>query len=694
MRRYIGLLLIMVVLTAPFVVPAQDIGDRSISIGSQILNEEELINYLAWWQTNMDSLSSEDEIIVLNKAQAAAQDLGLDSLNCLAHYELGLLSLYEGLIPSAFSHLEAALSFRGKINNTILFAWSNNALGVINIDVGEREEALSAFFTSLEDFLELNSVYGTYPLGNISDVYQSLGDTEKAIKYTLEAVKYTKQLDGHHYAYNYGYDCTKLSGMYDVLGEVDSASIYLERSLGQVEGLDLSYEHSLQAMYDIYKNAFFYYLKRGKYEKAKRYMSLAVEAFPDKTNIAVRMIQGSYYLATNQKELLFESFKNDTIGIADSNIREEYLKLKKKAYQKHGYFQSALEVADALEQIKQEQHNSEKEKFEVFADAKFENLKKEKKINELEKERSLNKLTIQKQEAKQLAGLTGIALILMVAFFIYYRFLQKSRFSKKLQLEVEQKTKTLQVVNSDLATKNIELKRFNHIVSHDLKEPLRSIVSFSNILQQTSKENPTVQEYTGYIINSGKQLYSLIEDIIKFQEFDQMNFRLEEVNLSEVLNNVTVSLSNYITDRNAVVQYEQLPTIKHSSSALFLIFKNLIENGIKYNKQQIPLIEISSQEIEGNIHLSFKDNGIGIEQNYFDQVFIMFKRLHARTEYQGSGIGLAFSQKVAKQMKSSIVISKSEINGGTTFTLIITPAELATLEAVGDSKQLLASAKT
>lgn len=269
---------------------------------------------------------------------------------------------------------------------------------------------------------------------------------------------------------------------------------------------------------------------------------------------------------------------------------------------------------------------------------------------------------------------TYLVICILFLIALTQKVIKENRSFNKMVFNKNQK---LNDKNEELNFKNEELKRFNYIISHDLREPIRSIVSFSSLLKRKSADDSDNNEYLEFIINSGKQLHNLVEDIRVFQDLEKVDQNQMHVGFEDTVQDVKKALSVYIKDKNAEISFKNLPTLMSSKSALFIIIKNLIENGIKYNESESPTIHIEGKETSSQYCIFFTDNGIGIEKEYFDKIFILFKRLNTRNEYKGSGMGLNIAQKLAQKMKGNLIIWESKLNEGTTFLLTIDKEEVS-----------------
>ena len=240
----------------------------------------------------------------------------------------------------------------------------------------------------------------------------------------------------------------------------------------------------------------------------------------------------------------------------------------------------------------------------------------------------------------------------------------------------KQETKLTQA-NKELIYTNKDLEQFAYIASHDLKTPLRNIVSFSGLLRKSlEKRNyDDMKEYIDFIIRYGKSMNQIVSDALEMSQITKKTLSISQVDVQKIIEDVKLTLSEKIDQKNVIVNYQNLPIMQGNKSQLEKLFENLIENSIKYNESEVPEISISyCTAIEGKHKLIVQDNGIGFEQKYADEVFKMFKRLHAIDEYNGTGIGLALCKKIVQTHGGSIYAS-SEKGFGTRISFVI-PKEI------------------
>lgn len=220
-----------------------------------------------------------------------------------------------------------------------------------------------------------------------------------------------------------------------------------------------------------------------------------------------------------------------------------------------------------------------------------------------------------------------------------------------------------------LEKSNEEIKQFAYITSHDLKSPLRNI---NSLLQLTKKKNENVlnedsKELIDSCIKSANYLYNVVSDVLLYttSEVDKTTFSL--ICLNEVVQEVLKNINNIIKERNAnVVLVKEFPQIYSHKTMMFNLFSNLIQNGIKYNKSANPNVIIDYKETATDFHFSVSDNGIGIDERYKEQIFIVFKRLHNQNEYEGTGIGLSICKQIVENLGGQIHV-ESTLNEGSTF---------------------------
>lgn len=224
----------------------------------------------------------------------------------------------------------------------------------------------------------------------------------------------------------------------------------------------------------------------------------------------------------------------------------------------------------------------------------------------------------------------------------------------------------------ELKRSNAELERFAYVASHDLQEPLRMVSSFINLLSRrmNDKLDDTSKQYMHYATDGAERMKTLIHDLLEYSRVGTQKETFKAVNPAEVLTYVVRVLDEDIRKNKAEIDIHPMPVIIAGKTLFSQLFMNLLSNALKYHGDKIPHIEIGCTEGENEYTFYVADNGEGIEQRFFDKIFIIFQRLHNKSEYSGTGIGLAICKKIVETHKGRIWV-ESEKGKGSTFYFTI-----------------------
>lgn len=220
-----------------------------------------------------------------------------------------------------------------------------------------------------------------------------------------------------------------------------------------------------------------------------------------------------------------------------------------------------------------------------------------------------------------------------------------------------------------LQRSNEDLQRFAYIASHDLQEPLRSIVSYSQLLDRRyrGKLDADADEFLGYLVEGGLRMRMLIQDVLAFSCINANELQFTETDTGAVLAEVEQGLDQMIRASEAIITHDPLPVVMADHMQMVQLFTNLISNAVKFHRPGVmPMVHIRARKNGQFWEFSVADNGIGIELEYFERIFVIFQRLHSRQEYEGTGIGLAIARKILERHGGELWIS-STVGRGTTF---------------------------
>jgi PAS domain S-box-containing protein len=237
---------------------------------------------------------------------------------------------------------------------------------------------------------------------------------------------------------------------------------------------------------------------------------------------------------------------------------------------------------------------------------------------------------------------------------------------------IEENAEELASINQQLSRSNRDLSQFAYVASHDLQEPLRAIGGFLQLLELKYGDqlNDTAKGYINNSVGGVARMNRLINDLLHFSRVTNDEPDLLDVDLNKCVSVACEKLFHPIQLEKAVLEIEDLPVIQGFEPLLVQLFQNLIGNAIKYRSEATPVVKVACESDEGGVRIFVRDNGIGIDTKYQQQVFSLFKRLHHREDYVGTGIGLAVCERVAERHGGSISVSSNE-SGGSCFTVWI-----------------------
>lgn len=225
----------------------------------------------------------------------------------------------------------------------------------------------------------------------------------------------------------------------------------------------------------------------------------------------------------------------------------------------------------------------------------------------------------------------------------------------------------IQQHNAALERSNKELEEFAFIASHDLREPLRKIISFSRLLLSDAygKFTQEGEEFTHYIVGAAERMRELLDSLLSYSRVTSHGRHFAETDMAQVVQQIQADLQLNIEETNATLEISALPTIDADSSQLRQLLQNLVSNALKYrHPQRAPHISIQGEQLaENRYRLTVTDNGIGFDPRYNDQIFEVFKRLHGRSEYPGTGMGLAICRKIVERHGGVISANGSDQQG-------------------------------
>lgn len=598
-----------------------------------------------------------------------------------AYNNLG--TAYDGIGQgdSAYHYFDKAQVLGVELGDEYAMSVVKNNFGLYYLFRGNYPLALKYFQESLVS-IENPGIYmdpvATY--NNIGVIHQELGNLDKAIEYYQKAGNVAFEVGDKLFGFLcFGYIAQMQEDFTKAVGYYEKA---LEKYRENYDDL-----HIGESLYYIGEC----YFGMGDYQKAKDALDASLEIYhklgmiPDEVEI-FRTKAAVYEAEGNNAAALELYHQAAELGLKSklNTILVPVFKALARQYARKKDFRTAYEYQLHYQELNDTIYDNETKERIAQLETSY-----ELEVNKVERER------LQAEQAKQEAvvkqrtilaiGSTFFTLLLAVLLIVYYRANQQKRIlNKVLETKVKQRTAELELVNNKLVASNSELEyvnnkllesneeleRFTYIASHDLKEPLRNITSFINLIQKKigQQADAELQEYMSFVTRNTRQMYHLVEDVLNFSRIATLEIKdISPIDINVLLIDVEAALNRSILEKKASLEVEDLPMIRAHKTHLFMLLKNLIENGLKYNESEKPWVRISYQSEDGFYRFFVQDNGIGINPAYHEQIFEMFKRMNTRDKYDGTGIGLATCKKIVNKNGGQIGLESEEGKGSTFY---------------------------
>ncbi len=547
---------------------------------------------------------------------ALAEKHNLKALLADAFHEKGRIYFFMGVNEESLKFYHQALEINQKLDKKeAAFAQLNNMYLVHN-DLKDYDTALEYLNTckTLAEELQ-NKRFIAISNGNIGYLHLNKKEYTKALPYVEKSIEMSELIR----------DSMSIAMVYNIMA-------LLKNNLGEKTSALATAEHSLDIAKTVdYKDGIIY----ATHTKSDIYLS-----------------QGRYKLAT--KEAL------TALHLSDSLSTKRYLEgiigTLIQSYKKNNQIDKAFEYQERLVALKETLYSIEKEKLIDQLEIRYITREKdtENKVLKLALER--DHLLIAKQRYFTVFSLLFGLLFVMLSCLLYKALNRRKKYNSLLEHKIQERTIEIQEKNKALNNSYRELAEFTYMASHDLKQPILNIESFSNLCKQIAVKdsNKDLKLYTGFLLNNTEKLSTLVDNIITFASIKELEQTTQEtIDLNELVNGLINE------NPQVIISKEHLPIINGYSSSLTLLFTNLIENAIKYNKEKTPVINISCQTLSSEYIISVQDNGIGIDKEHHDSIFKMFKRLHTWTEHKGTGMGLTLCRKIVALHKGEIWIDST-----------------------------------
>ena len=621
-----------------------------------------------------------DRIAFLYRAFAAAKQKGWKDQCCEIGMELSALD-YEGhnlmtrfkyLMELEKSNLCQSEHQKGELHNCI---------GTFFLDLDKNDEAIASFTKSVNSYDADGQHLQTIPLGNISRAYFNLGQTEKAIQFTLDAIPYSEKLDEPQRSFQLSTDYSRLVEMYASLDQLVKAEQHLEKSITYLQNLDVEIYND--TYFKIYTRAVDVFLQKGAVSKANQYIKIAKNYVNDDNREKYRFFQSRLayeFINYDKAYKLVAQIDHNKIEKFEDKI--DFLEFKKSILYYIANYEEAFAVIDEIRAVEAEKFKENAVGAMNMIDIEYELEEKNEELAVLSKQVEADKGTIKKQRTSTFAIIGFAILLLFLALSLFFqnkKVRETIRKEKLLRETLLQKNSEIVLSREEALQASQAKQDFLSTMSHEIRTPMNAVLGLTNLLLDEMPRTDQMKHLTN-IKFSGENLLSIINDVLDFSKIEagKLSFSKDEFDLKELLDN-TIDALRYSRSKKEVeiFQKQKLGNLNHlvigDSTRLNQVLINIMGNAIKFTEEGYVSLDTTIQEDrnEEGIVVEFKvrDTGIGIPSDKLDFIFESFSQVENEQQdsLKGTGLGLAITKKLLNAQGGTISVESKE-GMGSVFT--------------------------
>lgn len=564
-----------------------------------------------------------------------AKDLYIDLLDSLkaaqCSMHLGTTLMMSGDKVSGLESYLEVLEYFEKVGHEEELGKLCNNIGLAHIDLAANDDALNYFQKALGYSEKTgNKFISSQILANIAGCYRENSEYQISLGYLSKGLKLAEEINSDYsksiFLYEIASTKNKLGKNYEALDAINS-SLYIVKDMNNVDQIAKSLLIKSKILLDLSNFHQAHNACKECYEISKHTETLTVQ------KIALECIQRTANALKIYREAY--EYQKEYITISDS-LQEINAKEKLTALDKENHYQKEKAILEQKNLLNEALLREEKTSTKIFA-------------------------------LLSLLSLLGFGLLGFI-------FMSNRRYTSRIKEKnsvIESTNEELSKLNKDLENANTKLNNFTSVAAHDLKSPIRTMASYSQLLLMRNKDKfeEKDREMLNFVSSNARRLTTMIDDLLSFSKINDDLGPSEDVNVQNIVEIIQSNLQSSLKENNASIKVlSYLDNVKAHKSLLTQLFQNLIANGIKFKREGVnPVITINKvKQDEETITYSIADNGIGIAPEYHEKIFTIFQRLHNNNDFEGSGIGLSTCKSIVDFYGQEIWL-ESEPGKGTTF---------------------------